>query len=103
MVTTIDSADDAVELARGAVTARLAACAQVDGPVTSVYWWEGDVTTEEEYRVTFKTDAGQGAALVSHLETAHSYDTPEILLTPVDGGHQPYLDWVASETADDSV
>jgi periplasmic divalent cation tolerance protein len=99
VTTTTDSSDEAAELARAAVAERLAACAQVEGPVTSTYWWEGEVTTDQEYRIAFKTDAEHAPALVAHLEVAHSYDTPEILVTPVDGGHQPYLDWVASETA----
>jgi periplasmic divalent cation tolerance protein len=28
----------------------------------------------------------------------HSYAVPCIVTLPVTGGHQPFLDWVASET-----
>ena len=47
--TTTDSRAEAVELGRGAVEARLAACAQVAGPVVSSYWWEGDLERAEEW------------------------------------------------------
>ncbi|WP_454853780.1 divalent cation tolerance protein CutA [Promicromonospora soli] len=30
--------------------------------------------------------------------TLASYDVPEVLVTPVIGGHQRYLEWVQSET-----
>ncbi|HEV3069074.1 MAG TPA: divalent cation tolerance protein CutA, partial [Streptosporangiaceae bacterium] len=55
--TTTDSRAEAVELARGAVEARLAACAQVSGPVASTYWWEGAVERAEEWLLTLKLPA----------------------------------------------
>jgi periplasmic divalent cation tolerance protein len=50
-------------LARGAVEARLAACAQVDGPVTSYYHWEGKLESAEEFRVWFKYLPANASAL----------------------------------------
>jgi len=38
VLTTTDTAEAASELARAAVEARVAACAQIDGPIRSVYW-----------------------------------------------------------------
>src|SRR5260370_7722930 len=52
--TTTDSRAEAVELARAAVAARLAACAQVAGPVASTYWWEGGMERAEEWLVLLK-------------------------------------------------
>jgi periplasmic divalent cation tolerance protein len=48
VVTTTDSAEAADALARGAVEARLAACGQVVGPITSTYRWQGAVETARE-------------------------------------------------------
>src|ERR1700739_3599855 len=48
--TTTDSRAEAMELSRAAVEARLAACAQVAGPVASVYWWDGGSVLCEERR-----------------------------------------------------
>src|SRR5262249_49600007 len=50
--TTTDSRAEAVELARAAVELRLAACAQVSGPIASTYWWEGSVERAEEWPPT---------------------------------------------------
>ncbi|MFI7273918.1 divalent-cation tolerance protein CutA [Streptomyces sp. NPDC049879] len=99
VLTTIDSRDDAEELARSAVAARLAACAQVEAPVTSVYRWQGEVRVDEEWRVTFKTTAARYAALEAHLKAEHNYSNPEIIATPVTHGSAAYLAWVDEETA----
>lgn len=99
VLTTTDSAEKAEALARGAVEARLAACAQVSGPVTSVYHWKQAVETSEEWQVLFKTTEQRYDALEAHLLAAHDYETPEIVATPVVRGSAAYLEWIAAETA----
>lgn len=98
VVTTTDSPEDADRLARSAVERRLAACAQVVGPVTSTYWWDGAVQTATEWQCVLKTTAARFDDLRAHLEREHSYDTPEIVATPIVGGAAAYLDWIGRET-----
>ena len=43
----LDSRAEAMELAREAVEERLAACAQVAGPIASMYWWEDGIERAE--------------------------------------------------------
>ncbi|KAB1989747.1 MULTISPECIES: divalent-cation tolerance protein CutA [Streptomyces] len=99
VLTTTDAAEKAEALARGAVAARVAACAQISGPVTSVYRWRGAVETAAEWRVQFKTTAARYPALEEYLLDAHDYDTPEIIATPVVAGNPDYLRWLEEETA----
>lgn len=99
VLTTTDSRAKAEALARGAVEARVAACAQVSGPVTSVYRWRGAVETAEEWQVVFKTTELRHADLEAHLVAAHDYETPEILATPVARVNADYARWVERETA----
>ncbi|MFG2311241.1 divalent-cation tolerance protein CutA [Streptomyces sp. NPDC048566] len=99
VLTTTDSADGAAELARGAVAGRFAACAQISGPVTSVYRWRGAVETAVEWQIQFKTSAARYPDLEAHLRAAHGYETPEIVAVPVVAGGADYLRWVAEETA----
>jgi periplasmic divalent cation tolerance protein len=98
VLTTTDSAAKAEELARGAVEARLAACAEISAPVTSVYRWKNAVETAEEWQVLFKTTQACYTALEAHLVAAHDYETPEIIATPVVGGSPAYLAWIEAET-----
>ncbi|MGH8573573.1 MAG: divalent cation tolerance protein CutA, partial [Gammaproteobacteria bacterium] len=55
VTSTTDNADAARALAAGVIEAKLGACAQIVGPITSVYRWEGEVQTEQEWRVEIKT------------------------------------------------
>jgi periplasmic divalent cation tolerance protein len=98
VLTTTDSEAAARELARGAVEARLAACAQISAPVTSVYRWRGAVETATEWQVSFKTTPARYEALERHLRAAHGYETPEIIATAVVRGSAEYLRWVTEET-----
>jgi periplasmic divalent cation tolerance protein len=95
---TTDSEQEAKDLAARAIEAKLGACAQVVGPITSVYRWEGAVQTDREWRVEIKTAADRVAALTEQLAANHSYDVPEIIATPIDGGSTEYLAWVVAET-----
>ncbi|WP_437101611.1 divalent-cation tolerance protein CutA [Streptomyces kronopolitis] len=99
VMTTIDSEAKAGALARGAIEARLAACAQIGAPVTSVYRWDNAVETGQEWQVLFKTAAARYEALEAYLLDAHDYDTPEIIATPVTRGGAGYLSWVTKETS----
>jgi periplasmic divalent cation tolerance protein len=99
VVITAGSREEADALARVAVRERLAACAQVIGPVTSWFWWQSELDRAEEWQVVFKTTTARYQALERHLLQAHSYDVPEILCLPVSAGNPAYLEWLDSETA----
>ncbi|MEU7432597.1 MULTISPECIES: divalent-cation tolerance protein CutA [Streptomyces] len=99
VMTTIDSEAKAAQLARGAIEGRLAACAQISAPVTSVFRWDNAVETGQEWQVLFKTAEARYDALEAYLLDAHDYDTPEIIATPVTRGGAGYLSWVTKETS----
>src|SRR5215475_14502359 len=92
--TTTDSRTEAMELGRAAVEARLAACAQVAGPVASTYWWEGGIERAEEWLVLLKLPATRLRELTNFLTERHSYDEPEIVALPIVAGSPSFLSWV---------
>jgi periplasmic divalent cation tolerance protein len=96
--TTTDSRAEAMELGRAAVEARLAACAQVAGPVASTYWWEGGIERAEEWLVLLKLPAARLAQLTAFLTERHSYDEPEIVALPIVAGSPSFLSWLSEET-----
>ena len=100
VVTTTDSAEEAERLARGLVAARLAACAQIVGPVRSAFRWEGSVSVETEWQLVVKTAAARVDELTAWIVAHHSYDVPEVIALPIEGGHETYLTWVADESSD---
>ncbi|OZM72318.1 divalent-cation tolerance protein CutA [Amycolatopsis antarctica] len=98
VTSTTGSEEVAGRLATGAIEAGLAACAQVSGPITSVFRWEDEVRTEREWRVELKTAGDRLRPLIEFLEGEHTYEVPEIIATPITGGSAAYLAWLVSET-----
>lgn len=98
VTTAVDSRAKADDLATLAVERRLAACAQVAGPVDSTYWWNGTVETASEWQVLFKTTAVRVEELIAMIGAEHPYETPEIIATPILAGSPGYLDWLRAET-----
>ncbi len=96
--TTTDSRTEAMELARVAVESRLAACAQVAGPMTSTYWWDDGVERAEEWLIMLKLPADRYEELAAFLTERHSYDEPEIVATPIIKGSESYFSWIRDET-----
>jgi periplasmic divalent cation tolerance protein len=96
--TTTDSRAEAIELGHAAVAARLAACAQVAGPIASTYWWEDGLERAEEWLLMLKLPADRYDELAEFLAQRHSYDEPEITATPIVAGSPSFLDWLEEET-----
>lgn len=97
VVTTLAQREQAEALARDLVEKRLAACVQVLGPMTSTYRWEGRIETSHEFLLVAKSRRDVYRDLEQAIATAHPYDVPEILATPIFAGHQAYLEWLERE------
>jgi periplasmic divalent cation tolerance protein len=103
VTTTLPDRDAANRIGRRLVEERLAACAQVVGPVASVYWWQGEVETAGEWYCHLKTTAARVEALMARLRELHPYETPEIVALPMTEGDPSYLRWIADSVADPSL
>lgn len=100
VTTTVPTEDAASTIGAALLDAKVVACVQVDGPVRSSYWWQGAREDAVEWRCVAKTTAALADRAVAAIVEAHPYEVPEVLVTPVTGGHQAYLAWVAT-TVDD--
>jgi len=90
----------AVDLATSAVAARLAAGAQIFGPVTSIFWHQGEFGTGEEWVLLLKTTTDRYPVLRQHLVEQHPWDKPEVTAVSLAAGSQEYLDWVRGTVAE---
>ncbi len=100
VITTTETRQDADRIARELVKRRLAACVQVTGPITSTYWWEGEVQTGEEWRCRIKSLGERFEELARTIAELHPYDTPEIIALPIAGGSEAYLQWLEDEVGE---
>ena len=83
-------------LARAALTARLAACANLVPGIESHYWWQGKMESSAEVLIIFKTTRRHRPALEKLIIDKHPYDTPEFVVLPLTGGNRRYLSWLAA-------
>jgi periplasmic divalent cation tolerance protein len=94
VTTTAGTKDDACQIARALVEQRLAGCVQIVGPITSTYWWKGEIVEDEEYLCVIKTRQNLFTTVEAAIKAVHPYAVPEILATEVTAGSQNYLDWL---------
>ena len=93
VATTSDKRDVLENICQALVERHLAACCQIQGPITSIFRWEGSVQTSEEWKAEIKTLSSRYEEVESLIRAKHDYDTPEIIVTRIAGGDQQYLDW----------
>ena len=96
--TTTTLRTDAERLARGAVEARLAACAQVDGPVVSFYHWEGKLEQAEEYRIWFKYLPANASSLSAWVHNHHPLTVPQWIEMSTENVGEKYLSWAMANS-----
>jgi len=84
----------AKRIAHMLVEEHLAACVNLGAPVLSMYMWKGELEGTEEIPLVIKTTQTALPGVTARLTELHPYEVPEILVVPVIGGAQPYLDWV---------
>ncbi|MCH6255773.1 divalent-cation tolerance protein CutA [Puniceicoccaceae bacterium K14] len=92
-LTTTNSRDEAAQIAKVAIEEQLAACAQIEGPIQSTYFWNGKVCSDEEFRIVFKTLESKLNDLENAVLKAHSYDTPQWIVLKSEKVEEKYLKW----------
>ncbi|MFN7341100.1 MAG: divalent-cation tolerance protein CutA [Opitutia bacterium] len=91
-LTTLPDREAAERLAAAVVSEGLAACAQVEGPITSHYRWEGRVCREQEWRLALKTDPARENALRDRVHALHPHRVPQWLVLGATAS-EAYLAW----------
>ena len=97
VTTATETKTDAQAIADALVEKRLAACVQIIGPITSTYRWQGEIERAEEWLCVIKSRRDLYDDLEAAILEIHPYDVPEILITPVTGGSESYLEWLDDE------
>lgn len=95
--TTLPDHDKARELARWAIESGWAACAQVSGPIESVYRWKGAVECGEEWTLLLKTHRSRWHGLVEAIQAKHPYECPELIAESLAEVSDGYAVWLAEQ------
>jgi periplasmic divalent cation tolerance protein len=94
VTTTLPDEKLARHIATRLVEDRLAACAQVLGPVSSSYWWQGRVEGASEWYCHIKTTRANLTAVQQTILELHPYEVPEIIAVTIAAGNAEYLRWI---------
>lgn len=95
--TTFENNADAERIARLLLDRKLIACAQVTGPITSFYRWQGETTTAAEFSLSLKTTPSCTEDVKTLLSREHPYDLPEIIVQEIVHSSKEYSRWVHGE------
>jgi periplasmic divalent cation tolerance protein len=89
--------EEGPSIAEALVTERCAACVNITG-VNSFYCWKGELCRDREALMIIKTTSDRADAVMARIREMHSYELPEMIVIPVEGGYSPYLRWLYEET-----
>ena len=95
---TVPNRKEARRIAHLVVSERLAACVNIVPSVTSIYRWQGAVQTDTEVLLLMKTRRALVPHLKERLPQLHPYQVPELVVSEVTDGLEPYCRWVLDET-----
>ncbi len=90
--------EEARAIGEALLSRRLAACVNFVPTMESHYWWKGTLETAVETLIIAKTVAGRVDEVQQAIRSIHSYEVFELVVLPIVGGNQEYLDWIVCET-----
>ncbi|NIS81960.1 MAG: divalent cation tolerance protein CutA [Anaerolineales bacterium] len=96
VLVTTATRDEAEKITPRLLEQKLIACANIIGPVSSVFWWKGKINRESEFLVLMKTRLDLFEKVAKTIKQMHSYEEPEIIAVPITKGEQSYLNWLNS-------
>ncbi|HET9781840.1 MAG TPA: divalent-cation tolerance protein CutA [Candidatus Dormibacteraeota bacterium] len=99
ILVTAGARDDAERIGEGLVVERLAACCNVIPTVASFYFWENQLRRDHEALLLVKTLESLTPAVEEYIRSHHTYELPEIIQVPIEGGSSAYLNWLEQQVA----
>jgi len=97
VITNCPTMAEAEALAERVVAARLAACVNIVPGLLSFYEWQGQMERSQECMLLMKSRSDRLAELQRLVVENHSYELPELIAVPIEGGMAPYLDWIDAQ------
>lgn len=95
MVTTANK-EEAEKIACHLLNEKLIACANIIGPVSSLFWWAGKVESANEHILLMKSRIELFEKVSETVRALHSYKIPEIIALPIVKGSNAYMEWLES-------
>lgn len=98
LIVTCPTKPEAESIALKLVEEKLAACAQISGPIESCYHWSGGLQKDQEFQLFIKSRSSLWPELQKRICDLHSFETPQILSMTMRDALPAYRDWVFQST-----
>jgi periplasmic divalent cation tolerance protein len=98
VLTAAGAKDEARNIAQSLVESRLAACVNIVPKVESIYRWEDNVQSSEEWLLIIKTTTRNFESVKDAISKLHSYDLPECIAIEIADAESGYLKWLIDST-----
>ncbi|WP_394201382.1 divalent-cation tolerance protein CutA [Shewanella waksmanii] len=85
-------------IATALIQAKLGACVHINGPITSLYMWQGEMCNDQEFQLQIKCLESHYADIEALITQLHPFDVPELIATEITHGSAAYLDWIKETT-----
>ncbi len=90
----VTAKSEAVKIAKSLLKEQLIACANILGPMQSLYRWKGRIEDLAEFLLLCKTTKKNFSAARKLIAKLHSYECPCIISLPIEDGNEKYLEWI---------
>jgi len=97
ILTAVSDKKEAQRITNLLIEKNLAACVQILGPIESVYKWKGKKKKAKEFLCFIKSLNNKSKLIIKKIKSLHSYEIPEIIVTPIIGGNPDYFKWMEKE------
>ena len=81
------------EIAQGLLKERLVASVHIEGPVTSLFYWNDELEQAEEFRLSIKFSAGKEKEIEEWIKRNHPYELPQWITVEIDHVSKEYKLW----------
>lgn len=96
---TFPSLEDAERIGGELVDCGLAACVNIIPSMTSIYIWKDKRQRDSECVAIIKTRGALADPVMARVRSLHPYDTPALVVLPIEGGSDKFLRWIEDQTA----
>jgi periplasmic divalent cation tolerance protein len=94
VLTTADSKETLINIAKFLVEQKLAACCQVSSPIESFYIYKNKFENTKEWLCIIKTHKSLFDEVKKAIKSLHTYEIPEIIQINIEDGDFDYLNWM---------
>lgn len=91
--TTVPTKEVGRDIAEGLLKERLVASVHIEGPMTSLFYWNDELEQAEEYKLTIKFAGDKEEEIEQWIKRHHPYELPQWVVVSIDKVSKEYEGW----------